>query len=112
MAAGKLSERLTFYSRATIDTGMGTVRGALVERFTRWADVRLRPGSESFQQSRVQGLVPASVKVRRDPQTETIGTDWVARDGRGTEWNIMAPTVDPQDRGAIIFTMMAGRATG
>lgn len=112
MLAGRLSARLTFLSREVTDDGAGNTRGPLVERFSRWADVRLRPGSEAFLQSRVQGLVPADVRVRRDPETMQIATDWVARDERGTEWNVIAPMPDPQDRGAIMFTMTSGRAAG
>jgi head-tail adaptor len=110
--AGKLSERLTFLARTKIDDGAGNTEGDLVPQFARWAEVRLRPGSEAFQQARVQGAVPADVRVRRDPETETIATDWVAEDARGVRWNIAAPVADPMDRGAIVFTMTAGRALG
>lgn len=112
MKSANLSERLTFYARATIDDGAGNVRGEWVRRFGRWAEIRLRPTSESFQQARIQGRVPADVRVRRDPETEAIGTDWMAEDARGVRFNIAQPMVDPADRGMIVFTMIAGEALG
>ena len=98
----QLNTQLTFFERANAgDDGRGNARREFVERFAEWADMRLRPGSEVFSAARLEGRVPYSVKVRRNPNTQTITTGWLARDSEGREYNVQAPAPDPQDRSAI-----------
>lgn len=108
MRAGRLSDLLKFYSREVADDGAGNQRGALAYRFSLWAELMARPGSEAFAAARFEGRVPYSVRVRRGPEALQIQTDWVAEDERGTRYNIQAPHPDPRDRGAVLFTMVAG----
>lgn len=98
----QLNTELTFLARESAgNDGRGNERQQFVERFAEWADMRLRPGSEVFAAARLEGRVPYSVKVRRNPNTETITTGWKARDSAGREYNVQAPAPDPQDRSAI-----------
>ncbi len=102
MRAGQLNSLLTFRARtAPVDDGRGNARGAFVDQFQAWADMRLRPGSEVFAAARLEGRVPYSVKVRRNAQTDQITTGWMARDAEGRDYTVQAPAPDPQDRGAI-----------
>jgi head-tail adaptor len=112
LRAGQLSERLRLYSRTEIDDGAGNRRGPFELRFEVWAEIRLRPGNEAFSAARVEGRVPADVRVRATPETLTIGTGWMARDERGVDWNVQAPSRDPGDRSALMFTMIAGGVIG
>lgn len=112
LRAGALTELLQFYSRAEISDVRGTRRGAWELQFSAWAEVRLRPGSEAFAAARIEGRVPASVRIRFTPEAAQIGTGWMARDARGVEWNIQAPMPDPLDRATLTFTMVAGGPVG
>lgn len=108
LKAGRLTERLTFLRREETSDGAGNVRGEWVPEFTVWAEMQMRPGSESFTQARMEGRIPASVRVRRSPQTMRIRGDWKAKDARGETYNVIAPTPDPMDRGVVMMTLMGG----
>lgn len=112
MRAGQLSERLKFYSRAEIDDGAGNRRGAWVFEFEVWAEMRLNPGREAVAAARIEGRVPMNVRLRRSQNSLRITTGWMARDARGVDYNVTAPSPDPSDRSAVLLTMVSGGVLG
>lgn len=108
MRVGRLSDRLKFYSRPVDDAAGGKRRGGWAFEFETWAELQLRPGSEVFAASRIEGRLPVNVRVRADSRTLQIDTGWMAQDAQGRRYAIQAPARDPRDRGAVVFTMVAG----
>lgn len=111
MQAGRLNMRLTFMERAAGNDNRGNTRTGFVDRFEAWADMRLRPGSETFAAARLEGRVPYSVMVRRNAETAQITTGWRARDEDQREYDVQAPGIDPHDRGALHMMLILNAGT-
>lgn len=111
MKAGDLRHRLRFQQRETVSDGYGNVRGEWVEQFTRWAAMKLRPGSEAVMAAQLEGRQPVEVTVREDPETRTIRNDWRVIDEHGLAYAVRSPaTPDPLRPGWIVFMMESGVA--
>lgn len=110
--AGALSEIVAFESRAVIDDGMGNeISGDWTERFR--ANARIQPikGGESVIADRLQGTQPVVVRVRYEPQTMAVNTDWRVRDSRaGTIYQIKSSANMDEKRRYIEFLAIAGVA--
>ena len=86
--AQELSHRVAFGDRVEVDDGYGNTRGEFQAKFTRWAALRHRGGSESVMASRLEGRNVLGVYVRKDTETRTITSDWRMMDETGTEYAI------------------------
>jgi SPP1 family predicted phage head-tail adaptor len=111
-SAGSLSQRLRFFQRATGDDGAGNQRGVWVEQFALWAEMKSRPGSESYAAARFEGKIPYQVRVRWSPDAMRIGTDWMARDQYGRSYNVQAPQPDLVRRQWVDMILVAGADLG
>ena len=111
MSSGRHTARLTFLRRADGNDGRGNPRSDFVDMFSRWADMRMRPGSEVFSAARLEGRVPYSTTIPADPETAQITTGWRARDGQGREYDVQSPAVDPQGRGLLHMMLVMNAGT-
>lgn len=107
MTAGRLSERLGFYQRATIDDGAGNRRGIWQLAFECAADMSARLGSEAFTAARMEGRVPYSVRIRRNPTSSAVAQGWMALDARAVRYRVVAAAFDPRDRSMLTMTLIA-----
>lgn len=108
--AGRLTERIAFDAVVSAPDGYGGQTEGFAEQFIVSARRQFLRGSEAMQAARLEGRQPVILTVRRSSQTETITTDWRARDTRSsTVYNIR--TVEPsEDRAWIDMLAEAGVA--
>ena len=93
--AGALRHRVTFAERDTTEDEYGNASSGWITRCTVAANIMpLRLGSEAVEAARLAGRQPVTIRVRANPATRKITTDWRAIDQRGTEYNVRS-TVDP-----------------
>lgn len=93
--AGALRHRVTFAERNTVEDEYGNASTGWLDRFTVAANIMpLRLGSEAVEAARLAGRQPVTIRVRANPQTRRITTDWKAIDTHGTEYNVRS-VVDP-----------------
>lgn len=113
MAAGKLSEVLSFRTRQNLDDGAGNeVSGPWIEQFKREAEVTALRGGESVQAARLSGKQPYLVTIRYCAEAAQVTTDWSAADVRtGVIYNILTAVPRPK-RDYIDMMVQAGVAVG
>ena len=80
--AGALSERIGFEAEVEGDDGYGGVVVGFAEQFVEPARLEPRVGSEPVIASRLQGLQPYTMTVRRNERTGAITPAWRARNKR------------------------------
>lgn len=111
--AGRLYFRLAFDAREMIDDGYGnTVAGDWQEQFTKLAEFRHLPGSETVIAAQLESRNPVRVMVRLDSDVKRITTDWQARDPRlNVPYNIRDVRQD-NNRSTVTMMLESGVATG
>ena len=92
MIAACLHEKYSFQKREeTNNDGLGNVLTEWVEQFTQRGERTILRGGEDVMASRLEGVQPAIIKVRRNSCTDAICPDWRAVDCRtGQTYNIMS----------------------
>lgn len=102
--AGKFRERVTFQS-LTNSSGTTDKYGNALDAWgadvSRWADVVVRTGRERVTGGAVAGVNVATVRVRSDSVTQTIGNDWCVF-MRGKYWNITSDPAQTTRAGAVL----------
>jgi head-tail adaptor len=100
--AGKFRERVTFQSLTSgAADAYGNTLTAWGSDIVRWADVVVRTGRERVTGGAVAGVNVATVRVRSDSLTQTIGTDWRVY-MRGKYWNITSDPAQTTRAGAVL----------
>lgn len=107
--AGELRERLRFEKHGPDANGDLIGPWDADGGVTRSARVFFRIGTEPVIEQRLQGLQPAEITVRADPDTRAIDNSWRAVDTRveGRVFNITA-AAPSEDRRWIIFMATVG----
>lgn len=113
--AGQLNRRLTFQAREVLPggDGAGNFEAGWVDQFTVSARVKPTFGGETVIASRLTGIQPVTITVRRSSDTQRIAADWRAVDARdpATIYALTSPAVDPAEDGAFLEMMATtGRA--
>lgn len=102
MRAGKLRDRITLLEPVPAPDADGRIVQRYEERGTVWADIQNRPGSEVFQQARMQAKDPATIAVRASTLTRRMTSEWrVETDDRVFE--IKGNPFLSQDRASVVF---------
>ncbi len=109
--AGKFRERVTF-QRLTNGSGTTDKYGNALDAWggdvERWADIIERPGRERIEGGALASVNTATVRVRADSATKTIGTGWRMY-ARGVYWDIESEI--QVDRAGSIIEIMAQKGT-
>jgi head-tail adaptor len=99
MKAGDLKELVALDARQDGDDGAGNYQSTFVQRFERRAGFVYAGGGEGISAERLQGRSTMKIRLRNDPDTRTITSDWQLRDlQRGTVYAIreVDAVTDPQ----------------
>lgn len=99
LRAGQLKERVSLDRREKTNDGAGNRQSAFVWQFDRRAAFVYAGGGEAVSAERLQGRSTMKIRLKQDPQTRLITTDWQLRDARrGTVYAIREVDVlaDPQ----------------
>ena len=78
------------------------------DRGSVWANMRHRPGSEAFQQSRMEGRSPATVMMNATPLTRRIGLDWRVETAT-TTYDVKGDPFLTDDRRHVVFQVEGQR---
>lgn len=110
--AGRLREIVAFESRAIVDDGLGNeISGDWTERFKANAEISFLKGGESVVADRLQGMQPAVIAVRYEPQALSANTDWRIKDLRsGVVYQIKSQANMDKRREFLEFLTVAGVA--
>lgn len=109
--AGSLKERVALDKRQRTDDGAGNYRADFVEQFQRRAAFIYAGGSEAVVAERLQGRAILKVRLRKDAQSKTIGTDWQLRDvRRGTVYAIREVDIVTHPH-CVFLTVISGVAS-
>lgn len=111
-SAGDLTHKVHCQKRTGGPDGYGNiVTGAFVTQFTVHAAYRHLRGGESVIASRLEGVHPALITVRRSSRTLQITNDWQLVDARtGTVWAVNDVTHE-EDRQWITLLCREGVAS-
>ena len=115
--AGDLRSMMIFSERVASEDGAGNWQDGWLDRLVRRAQIQPARGSEALDATRSEGRGMVTIRIRRDPEAETISSDWKARDAvTGFEYNIRS-SIDPYMGGPqhgqwIMLSAEFGRATG
>ena len=105
MRPGRLKERVAFQRRsAGTDEFGNTDVGDWETQFERPAQFLMRPGSETYQAARLQGVQPLRVVVRLDPETGSVTPEWRLVDLRQNRVLEITAAAD-MDRRGMWWTM-------
>lgn len=110
MDAGKLYERVAFDSPLESSDGQGGGEDGWQEAFSCRANYRRLRGGERVQASRLEGVQPTVITVRRSSQSDAVTTDWRIRDVRSGETFNIRTKVRTDDRAFYEFTCESGVA--
>lgn len=95
VGAGDFRRRCSFAKPNSISDEYGNVTTGWQKMFEVAANITPRLGGETVEAARLAGRQPVIVRVRQNPDTIRIRTDWKITDVQsGTEYNIRAVT-DP-----------------
>lgn len=111
MRSGRLDRLATFQRRTEAVDGYGNTLSDWSPAFTRPCHVLYKRGGETVQAARLEGRQPVVVTVRRDPETDTITSDWRCLiDGR--VYNVREYPTPSENRLYLEFLAESGVASG
>ena len=76
MQTAKLRDRITIKEPFQAKDANGKIVQRFDARATVWADIQHRPGSETFQQARMEAKDPATIAVRASTLTRRMTSEW------------------------------------
>lgn len=124
LPASRFNNRFEFYERQEIDDGVGNFRSKWVSKFTVWANLTYRDGSEEVMAAALTGKQPAFLYLRLTPDTAKITPAWCCRDiqqstfdnkkqqFKGAAYNIQSLYPDPDNKQYLRIVMQSGVALG
>lgn len=108
MRAGALTSRITLLEPVSAPDADGMIVQRYEPRGTGWANIQHRPGSEAFQQARMQAKDPATIAVPASPLTRRMTSEWrVETDDRVYE--VKGDPFLSQDRAFVVFQVEGRR---
>ena len=108
MNPGKLDRRVTLLEPFEARDTDGMVLQEYQSQGEIWANFRHRPGSEAFQQARMEAKSPATVAVRASSLTQRITADWRLESG-GMVYDIKGEPYPSDDRSLLIMQVEGRR---
>ncbi|QIR85012.1 phage head closure protein [Paracoccus sp. AK26] len=76
MKTARLRDRITIQEPIQLKDANGKIVQRYDTRGTVWADIQHRPGSEPFQQARMEAKDPATIAVRASKLTQRMTSEW------------------------------------
>lgn len=103
IGAGQMKARLIFQTRASSSDSYGNHEGSWVDQFTVAARVQPLRGGEEVIASRLSGVQPVLIIVRRSTDTRQILAAWRAVDANtGEVYALRSPATDMDEKGAFL----------
>lgn len=108
MQTSDLDRRLTLLEPVTGKDADGQVIQSYADRGTVWANIAHRPGSEAFQQARMEARDPATIAIRVSELSLRVSAEWRAETDRD-RYEIRGNPFLSQDRAFVIFQVEGQR---
>lgn len=108
MKTGDLTTRITLMEPVSAKDPDGMVIQTFVDRGTVWANIQYRPGSEVFQQARMEARDPATVAVPAVALTRRITSEWQIETADSV-FKVRGNPFPSQDRAHIVFQVEGRR---
>lgn len=108
LTASDLNRRLTILEPFQSQDADGHIPQRFVDRGMVWANIQHRPGSEAFQQARMESRNPATIAVRASDLTRRMTAEWEVETTRD-RFKIAGDPNLSQDRAFVIFQVEGRR---
>ena len=103
-----LNRRLTLLEPVQEKDADGHITQRFENRGTVWANVGHRPGSEAFQQARMEARDPATIAVEASGLTRRITAEWEVETAE-SRYQVKGNPFLSQDRAFVIFQVEGRR---
>ncbi|MBL4761713.1 MAG: phage head closure protein [Gammaproteobacteria bacterium] len=107
----KLNRRITFYSPALLDDGVGGAEDGWNEEQTVWSNIHYLRGGESVMAGRLAGKKPVIITVRKSSFSDQILSSWRVVLG-GVDFNVRENPTPSQNCLYYEFLAESGVAVG
>lgn len=108
MKTAELRDRLTLFEPFEDMNADGQVVTRCDDRGTVWANIKHRPGSEAFQQARMEARDPATIAVRSSALTRRITAEWRVETATSV-YEIKGNPFLTEDRAFVVFQVEGKR---
>lgn len=108
LTAADLSRRITLLEPLTSKDTDGQLIQSYIPLGPVWANIQHRPGSEAFQQARMDAKDPATIAVRSSTLTRRITSEWQVETADSI-YEVKGNPFLSQDRAFVVFQVEGRR---